>query len=496
MNKTDYYEEYIGKFLFAVSFAILALLIFLLIQKPFLHVDEWFTRGLLNISLLDMIHVTACDVHPPFYYFTVWVPVNILNMLHIPYDLMFVMKMMSVVPYIIIYIISFTKIRKDYGWLAGGLTAFTLLAMCNFFTTYSIARMYPLGLLLLVCGFIAVGDILKEPKLKSWIILTVCAVLAAYTQYFLIISFVILYGLLFLDLYVNNKSQLKDWVSSVIYGILCFIPWVFILFNQLAAVKGGNYWVQDITFADVMEFLSSFFTTSPDGFVQIIAILAFLALFVLVLRDNNNPEEKEFILFGLLVFVGTIVIGIVASIVYRPIMVARYLVPSIGVAWVAISIFIPRYLSKYNLSKIVIPVVIVLLLFGAANLYGQIDDISKNHDVLVNNMEFLDTINNNDSVVIVTNMVKYVHFYDVLDKAIVYQGYSVDDREWARDFARIYDDKNETFLIPDDFDKYPNKTFYLVTPNSKAITDLPNGCSLESLWSIDNSEFLELKHSS
>lgn len=495
INKTDYFTDYLGKFLFVVSFVILGLMIFLIIQKPFLHVDEWFTRGLLNISLLDMIHVTACDVHPPFYYITVWVPVAILNLLHIPYDLMFVMKMMSVVPYIILFIISFTKIRKDYGWLAGGLSAFTLIAMCNFFTTYSIARMYPLGLLLLVCGFIAVGDILKDGKLKSWIILTVCAVLAAYTQYFLIISFVILYGLLLLHIYMKNKSQLKDWASSVIYGILCFIPWVFILFNQLAAVKGGNYWVEDITFANVMEFFSSFFTTSPEGFVQIIAILVFLVLFVLVLREyRNNPEENNFILFGLLVFVGTIVIGIVASIVYRPIMVARYLVPSIGVAWVAISIFIPRYLSKYNLSKIALPVVIVLLLFGAANLYGQIEDISVNHDVLVNNEKFLDTINNNDSVVIVTNMVKYVHFHDVLDDAIVYQGYSVDEREWARDFARIYDDKNETFLIPDDFDKYQNKTFYLVTPNSKAITDLPNNCSLESLWKIDNSEFLELKH--
>ena len=495
MNKTDYYSDYLGKFLFILSFVILGLLIFLIIQKPFLHIDEWFTRGLLNISLLDMIHVTAADVHPPFYYFTVWVPVAILNLLHIPYDLMFVMKMMSVVPYIILYIISFTKIRKDYGWFAGGLFAFALLTMCNFFTTFSIARMYPLGLLLLVCGFISVGDILKDSKLKDWDILTLCAVLAAYTQYFLIISFVILYGLLLLHIYVNNKSQLKHWGISVIYGILCFIPWVFILFNQLAAVKGGNYWVEDITFGNVLEFLSSIFTTSSDGLIQIIAIIIFFALFVLVLREyKDNPTENEFILFGLLVFVGTIFIGVVASIVYRPILVARYLVPSIGVAWLSLSIFIPRYLSKHNLMKMAIPVVIVLLLFGAVNLYGQIDEMSKNHDVLINNQEFLDTINNNDSVVIITNKVKYVHFYDVLDNAIVYQGYSVNQREGAKDFARIYDDKNETFLIPDDFNKYHNKTFYLVTPNSKAITDLPKGYSLEQIWKIDNSEFLKINH--
>src|SRR5690606_11973140 len=102
MNETNNYTDYLGKFLFIVSFAILGLMIFLFIQKPFLHIDEWFTRGLLNIPLLDLIHVTASDVHPPLYYITVWVPVTVLNFLHIPYDLVFVMKMMSALPYIIL----------------------------------------------------------------------------------------------------------------------------------------------------------------------------------------------------------------------------------------------------------------------------------------------------------------------------------------------------------------------------------------------------------
>ena len=482
MNETNNYTEYLGKFLFIVSFAILGLMIFLFIQKPFLHIDEWFTRGLLNIPLLDLIHVTASDVHPPLYYITVWVPVTILNFLHIPYDLVFVMKMMSALPYIILYIISFTKIRKDYGWLAGGLFAFMLLAMGDLFTVFSIARMYPLGTLLLVCGFIAVGDILKDSDTKSWIILTVCAVLGAYTHYFLIISFAILYGFLFIHIYLNNRSLLKKWISSVIYAVLCYVPWGIVLFKQLIVVGGDTFPISEITFENVLEFFSSIFAASQSGMIQIAVILAFFALFALALREyKKDPAENEIILIGLMVFVGTIVIGLVASVVYRPIVMVRYLTPSIGVGLLALSIFLSRYVS--------------ILLFGAFNLYGQVDEISHNHEALLENQEFIDSINNNDTVVIVTNMIKYVHFHDVLDKAIVYQGYSIGEREAARDFARIYDDKNSTFFIPDDYNKYQNKTIYLTTPNSKAISDIRENYTLEPVWKIDNSEFLLLKRS-
>ena len=496
LGETNNYTDYLGKFFFIVSFVILGFMIFLFIQKPFLHIDEWFTRGLLNISLLDLIHVTACDVHPPLYYITVWVPVNILNVLRIPYDLIFVMKMMSALPYILLFIISFTKIRKDYGWLAGGLFAFMLLAMGDLFTVFSIARMYPLGTLLLVCGFIAVGEILKDSKSKYWIILTVCAVLGAYTHYFLIISFAILYGFLFLSIYANNRSELKVWFSSVIYAVLCYVPWAIVLFNQLLVVGGDTFPIDDITFENVLEFFSSIFTASQAGIIQIAVILVFFVLFVMVFREyKKDPAENEIILLGLLVFVGTIVIGLIASVVYRPIVMVRYLTPSIGVGLLALSIFISRYVSKPGFSKVAVPLLIVILLFGFVNLSGQIDDISKNHESLLKNQEFIDSINNNDSVVIVTNMIKYVHFHDVLDNAIVYQGYSVGEREPARDFARIYDDKNSTFFIPDDYDKYQNKTIYLTTPNSKAITDIRDNYTLEPVWKIDNSEFLKLKRS-
>ena len=147
-SESEEYKDYIGKILFAISLVLVGLMVFLIIQKPFLHIDEWFTQGLLTVPFKDMIYITANDVHPPLYYVTVWAPVKILNILHIPFDKIIVMKLMSVVVYLVLLAISFTKIRKDYGWLGGGLFAFSIIAMSNLFTYFSVARMYPLGMLL------------------------------------------------------------------------------------------------------------------------------------------------------------------------------------------------------------------------------------------------------------------------------------------------------------------------------------------------------------
>lgn len=490
-NETDsYYKDYLGKFLFAASMLLLLLMVGLIITKPFMHIDEWFTKGLVTLSFRDMVHVTAGDVHPPLYYATVWVPMKILNLLHIKFDKIIVMKLMSVLPYVIVCIISYTKIRKDYGWLASGLFTFTLISMSTFFTVFSIARMYPLGVLLLVCGYIAAGELLKEPKLKYWIILTATAIMGAYTHYFVAFSFVIIYILLFVQFYLTNKAELKNWISSAVYGILCSIPWMFVLYNQVVEDQGGN-WSNSISFDSILEFFSSVFSGSTDSMIQIIGVIIFLALFVYVLLQyKKSPKDNEFILLGFLVLIGTVLSGIIAAVLFRT-TADRYLIPAIAVLWLSISILI----SRQDFKKIVIPVVIVLLLFGAVNVFGQIDEISQNHEKLIKDQEFLKSINNNDSVVIITSKVKLVHFYNELKKAIVYEDYSIGEREWARDWARIYDNKDTKFLMPDDINEYKNKTIYIAYRDDGHEVELPSGYSLEPVGRVENCQFSKLVHS-
>ena len=493
LDETNNLQDYLGKYLFIISLILFGVMIFLIIQKPFLHIDEWFTKGLLTLSFRDMVHITAGDVHPPLYYLTVWVPVKILNLLHIPFDKIFVMKMMSVIPYGILFIVAYKKIAKDYGWLAGGLFAFMLITMGDFFTVFSTARMYPLGILLLVCGFITAGDILKGGELKHWILLTAFAVMGAYTHYFIAASFVILYVLLLSHVLTRNKSQLRNWISSTVFAILCFIPWGFVVFNQISESSSGNG-ASNMTFGSLLEFFSSTFTASQDIIIQAVFTIIFLALFVLVLLQyKESPKENEFILYGFLVFIGTILLAVIASVMFKPLLVDRYLIAATAVVLLSISIAV----SRCDLKKVVIPVVVVLLLFGAVNLYLQIDEISHNHDKLVENQKFLDSLNNNHTVVVITSKVKLVHFYNELKNAIVYEDYTLDDREGARDWARIYDNKEYKYYLPVDTPYFNNQGMdvYIAYRDDGTQYDLPSGYSLEPVGRVENCQFSKLVHS-
>lgn len=467
----------------------MGLMVFLIIQKPFLHIDEWFTMGLLNIPFRGMVFVTAKDVHPPLYYFIVMVPVRILNILNIKYNLIFVMKIMSVIPYAILLLISLFKIRKDHGWLAGGLFAFTVIAMSSFFTDYSIARMYPWGMLFLVLSYIFAGEILKESKLKYWILLAFFSVCGAYTHYFVAVGSVVLYFLLFLYYLINNRSELKNWLISTVCGIICFLPWSLILWDQMKEVH-GSYWIPEITLNTLIEFMGFVSAITSEFALNIIFTVLFIVAFiVLLVQYRKSPKENEFPLLGFLVFLGTLVFGVVVSMVFKPILVDRYLLPSIGLVWLGFSVFI----SKYDFKKVILPLVIVLLVIGAFNIYEQTLEIDKNHDALVKNQEFLESINNNDSVVIIDGMVKYVHFHDQLNETIVFGGFSVDEHKNAKDFAKYFDNKTYRFCIPDDFDTYKNKTVYFAIRKGSDI-DLPPYVSYKKVGKVENCIFYKLTY--
>ena len=443
-NQYDKYKDYIGKSLFVLSLFVLALMIFLIIQKPFLHIDEWFTRGLLNVSFKEMVSVTAGDVHPPLYYAIALVPVYLLEWLHIPYDMIFVMKMVSVAAYVLLFAVSITKIREDYGWLAGGLFALTLLTMSNFFTMFSIARMYPWGMFFLVMAFIFANETLKNPKLKNWILLAFFSVCGAYTHYFVAVSLIIIYVLLLIYYIQKDRTQIKNWLISTVVGIICYAPWLVVLYRQMKTVK-GSYWIEGITIEKFLEFFATTFVTeNQDLIINVIFAIVFLVIFVfVVLSYKKSEKDSNFVLFGFLVFIATILFGVIVSAAYKPILVVRYLAPATGLLWLCISVFI----SKFDLKKVVIPVVVLILLFSAVNLYGQVDQISKNHDELVKSQQFLDSINNNDSVVIIDGMVKYIHFHDQLNKSKVYNDFSVDERKEAKGFTKFYDDEKYKFMM-------------------------------------------------
>ena len=441
-------KEAIGKILFIISCFICIFMIFSPLANSLFHIDEFFTLSLIKYSITNAITITSYDVHPPLYYIILKIVTKILTLLNINFNTIFVMKMMSVIPYILILIISLTKIKKEYGWLTAGLMSFTVVAMPEFFYKYLFIRMYSWALFFILISFVYLKDVITKSDMKSWIIFTALTICCAYTHYFAALSSVIIYLILFVYILLNKNidydrfSELKKWVISVIVIFISYIPWGLILLNQISRVH-QSFWVEPVTFITIMDSLSYFMI--PITCDDTLKIFSIIILFVLVgsiiyYYKNLNEKDNIYIVFGIFASFGTVLALIILSLTYKPVLLHRYLIPVIAVFWFSISIFI----SKIEEKRLFAILLTLVLIMGSCSLFYSFEEAQNLSEIGSNNCKFIDGINNNDSVIIVDE-IEIMQFGPNLNHAKIYtnadsvNGVSFEDMKDVMDIHKLKD---------------------------------------------------------
>lgn len=468
MFKNKYNEDLTGKILFLFSIVILAVMNAIIFIKPFMEIDEWFTKGIVQHSASQVVAITGIDVHPPLYYLLLKVPMKILSMLNMNYDLVFLIKFMSLVPLIILILVCITKIRKDYGWLTCGFFSLSLVVMSSFFTDFLTARMYSWAIMFLVLAFICVGDILKNSSYKSWVLLAIFSTLGAYTHYFAAISAVVMYVLLLLNIIVNrksgfDKSDVKKWIVSTIIGIVLYIPWVFTLMGQLTKVH-KKYWIHPLDFNDLITSLSITFTSNLTFVLDVFLAAVVLAIFAIVLARylKNRTKENSYILMGVSVYIVTLAAAIIISFTFKPILLERYLLPSVAVFWLAVSIL----MSEYDFKKYVMPILIIFLLFAAFNVVDQINGVEKMYDKTLEVENVLDELNNNDTIVFYKGVQKYVRYDKELTNATRHNVFVFGNTTYKEPYIKLLKLDTANFTVPDDVYNNTDKQIIFISDSS------------------------------
>ena len=296
--------------------------------------------------------------------------------------------------------IPMTKIRKDYGWFTAGLFAFSVSVMSGFSRYYLIARMYSWATLFIIIVFLAFKNIIynKDDK-KSWIILTLFSVIAAYTNYFAAITAISIYLILFIYLIKNKKSEIKNWIVSVIAGIVLYLPWTFVVISQMIKVK-NDYWQPPLRLSEIIEFFGYYaYNTNLILCIVPILFLVILAIIFLKASDNFSKKDKIIILCGFGTYIGLILIGIAVCEIYRPILEKKHIIPAAAVLWLALSIMLGRIKNK-KLFLINLTVISLLLLSGVANTV-----MTYNHDYHEGQLEkdyFTNIARDNNSILIIS----------------------------------------------------------------------------------------------
>lgn len=302
--------------------------------SKYLWVDESFSLCLIEHDYKDLIELAAKDVHPPFYYIILKAVVDLSYMMFpFSYTRIFFAKIVSVIPFVILLGVAEKYICKKYGRYVAALFEVLVLGMANF-TNYSVEiRMYSMALCFVTISFLGSMEILESEcsKVRHWLIFTIASVLAAYTHYYACVAVAFLYVVLLVNL-IKKKRNIMIWMCASGITVVAYLPWLKILFSQLAKVSTG-YWIEPIDFSTIWDYSIFVF-----GYYNIFPIVLVTVINFWINRESYGWKEKRAIGIGLLLPLWVTVIGLVCSYVIRPVFVARYMFAALGAFWFAVAL--------------------------------------------------------------------------------------------------------------------------------------------------------------
>lgn len=363
--------------------------------------DEAFSIRLAQQSLKDIIIFTARDVHPPLYYLFlkagIFVGYQLIGM-----DILFVAKLVSVLPYILLLSIWGVVVKREKGIFYTGITALLLVCMPNFLNYGLEVRMYSWALLFVTVAYVYSDRIIRYNTCKDWIVFILSCLLAAYTHYFAAVAVAVIYVYLFFVCFLEFKRTLCAIWGGI--AVILYSPWIVVLFNQMQTVK-DSYWIQSLKFEDIKGFL--YYAIAPPigilhadefaiGLTGVIVAVGVVKM-VIGIRNNKYTSGIAYALLGCIVTFLTVLFGIGVSVLYKPVFVNRYMFPALGCFWIGIGGIILKIRRKklcYLFLILFIPCCMLNLLSFAktenrySKEYARIDEILKNiedKDLIVSN---------------------------------------------------------------------------------------------------------------
>lgn len=330
-------KKWLGYSLFGLSF--LFLLISLICCKSLsVNADEAYTLELVQHSWKEMIGLAVKDVHPPLYYvllkcFLTFIPSQ-------RGCIIIAGKIFSLIPFFILWIFSRISLSKKYGLLCGGLFSVLVIGMPSMIHTGIEIRMYSWGLLFVVMAFYQLlGKGLYSNR--KWCLFTILSICACYTHYYACITMIIIYTLLLLySFLVKKRVSITFWISSVI-NVVAFIPWGVVLINQMGAVS-QDYWIDKLSINTIWNIFLYYFRPYISSYPinAFLAIILFLScIYIIVYTAKISGIRNNIILFfGIATPVILFLITAFMSVIYKPIVVSRYLIFGIAIYWLCVSI--------------------------------------------------------------------------------------------------------------------------------------------------------------
>lgn len=341
--------------------------------------DELFSMEFATRPVGELISLTARDVHPPFYYMILRFFLLLVDFL-VPGSMLgngvaveITAKLVSVLPFVILFIYGATTVRKRFGIIPAGIFSFFIVTMPQLPEYTTEIRMYSYAILfvtaMMIHGYLLV--LKMEDKDRKWDIINgiafwLYATAAAYTHYYGAFSIGIIYGVYLIWMLVVyfrhmkkkssdgvlNFKPLATVVIAINLTIAAYIPWISVVLSQVKAVK-ANYWIQPVglrSLGSCVKYLfKGYFTDDRVGYVLAAVLFALAALLVIrtfIRYIKEGAKEDLFCLASFMVLPLVVLTGLTASALIRPVFVNRYMLPAYGVFWLSLSLMVAKELKQ------------------------------------------------------------------------------------------------------------------------------------------------------
>ena len=200
--KKEHIFDYIGMGMFILAVLLLIRCITLCMGRDIWY-DELFTMEFASRPVSELVKLTAADVHPPLYYILVKMTIMGGTQIAPGVDPIVIAKITSVIPFLVLTIMSLLSVRKNFGWLSAGIFSFCIVCMPQM-PDYTVEiRMYGWAMLFVTAAALHAYGVMKSciKRDKKWNLqdsvgILVWGIAACYTHYYACIAIACLYMLL------------------------------------------------------------------------------------------------------------------------------------------------------------------------------------------------------------------------------------------------------------------------------------------------------------
>lgn len=332
------------------------------IFNNYLWSDETFSMVITQKSYSDMIYNLSLDMHPPVYFSILKFGSELFKPIFNG-NIIYSAKFITFLPIILLVVTGYTLVRKLYGDLVSFLFNIFIISMPEMLVFAVEIRMYSYALLFVTLSFLYLIKILRTNKINDWIIFTILTIFSTYTHYFSTFASIFIYLIFMIYILFVNKKYIKRFILSSVIVIISFLPWLYLQIIKL--FSGGmidDFWITKPTIMDVIDYIKFPFSVMKYNYISYVLIITTIfVVFILIYKlfKDKVSNYKYEALYALSIIILVTLTGLVISLIIKPIFVKRYMVPSLGLFWLAIAITIGKYIEKDDIKKTLLTIYIL-----------------------------------------------------------------------------------------------------------------------------------------